>query len=181
MDQEFKFPAGFYWGSATSAYQVEGEVENNDWAEAARQGKVPPAGRACDHYNLYEKDFDIIKSLSQNAHRFSIEWARVEPEEGKFDEAEIEHYRKVLRALRERGIEPFVTLWHFTLPIWFVRKGGFESKKAPFYFSRYCEYVVKNLGQGSGIPKFWITINEPMVFANMGYLDGNWLPLKKWY
>ena len=176
-----KFPEGFLWGSATSAYQVEGGIENNDWAEAARQGKVTPAGRACDHYNRCEEDFDIAKSLSQNAHRFSIEWSRIEPEEGRFDEIEIEHYRKVLKALRERGIEPFVTLWHFTLPIWFAKMGGFENKKAPFYFSRYCEYVVKNLGQGSDAPRFWITINEPMVFANMGYLKGNWLPLEKWY
>jgi beta-glucosidase len=181
MAREIKFPDGFFWGSATSAYQVEGGIDNNDWAEAARQGKVPPAGRACDHYNLYEKDFDIAKALGQNAYHFSIEWARIEPEEGKFDETEIEHYRKVLKALQERGIEPFVTLWHFTLPVWFAHMGGFENKKAPFYFSRYCEYVVKNLGQGSGTPKFWITINEPMVFADLGYLKGNWLPFKKWH
>ncbi|MEK7154440.1 MAG: family 1 glycosylhydrolase, partial [Patescibacteria group bacterium] len=79
-----KFPEGFFWGSATSAYQVEGGIENNDWAQAAKQGKVPPAGRACDHYNRYEEDFDIAKSLGQNAHRFSVEWSRIEPEEGKF-------------------------------------------------------------------------------------------------
>ena len=181
MEGEMKFPAGFYWGSATSAYQVEGGIENNDWAEAARQGKVTPAGRACDHYNRYEEDFDIAKSLGQNAHRFSVEWSRVEPEEGKFDEIEIEHYRKVLKALRERGIEPFVTLWHFTLPIWFAHMGGFENKKAPFYFSRYCEYVVKNLGQGSDAPRFWITINEPSIFALMGFLNGVGPPFKKWY
>ncbi len=174
-----KFPEGFFWGSATSAYQVEGGIENNDWAEAARQGKVPPAGRACDHYNLYEKDFDIAKSLGQNTHRFSIEWARIEPEEGKFDEIEIKHYRKVLKALRERGIEPFVTLWHFTLPVWFARMGGFENKKAPFYFSRYCEYVVKNLEQGSDAPKFWITINEPSVYTYMIFLRGLWPPFHK--
>ena len=178
--RELKFPLGFLWGSATSAYQVEGGIENNNWAEAAREGKVPSAGRACDHYNLYEKDFDIAKSLGQNAHRFSIEWSRIEPEEGKFDDTEIEHYRKVVEALRERGIEPFVTLWHFTLPIWFAKEGGFENKKAPFYFSRYCEYVVRNLGQGSGAPNFWITINEPLVFAGMGYLDGKWPPFKSW-
>src|SRR3989338_1108770 len=148
MDEESKFPDGFLWGSATSSYQVEGGIENNDWAEATRNGKVPLAGRGCDHYNRYEGDFDIAKSLWQNAHRFSIEWARIEPDEGKFDDNAIEHYRKVLAALRDRGLEPFVTLWHFTLPIWFSRMGGFENKKAPFYFARYCEYVVSRLGRG---------------------------------
>ncbi len=179
MGDKLEFPEGFLWGSATSAYQVEGGIENNDWAEAARRGKVPPAGRACDHYNRYEEDFDIAKSLAQNAHRFSIEWSRIEPEEGRFDETEIEHYRKVLKALWERGIEPFVTLWHFTLPVWFAKKGGFENKKAPFYFSRYCGYAVKKLGQGSGAPKFWITINEPSVYAYMGSLRGLWPPFHR--
>jgi len=186
-----KFPEGFFWGSATSAYQVEGGIENNDWASHCRDCQafgckshktpLPCAGRACDHYNLYEKDFGIAKSLSQNAHRFSIEWARIEPEEGKFDETEIEHYRKVLKALQERGIEPFITLWHFTLPVWFAHMGGFENPKSPDFFSRYCEYVVKNLGQGSGAPKFWITMNEPSVYADMGFLNGLWPPFKKWY
>ena len=124
--------------------------------------------------------------MGHNAHRFSIEWARIEPEEGKFDESEIEHYRKVISALRERGIEPFVTLWHFTLPVWFAKMGGFENKKAPFYFSRYCEYVVRKLGKGSGAPKFWLTINEPTTYAQMGYyplkmggLGRSWPPFKK--
>lgn len=173
-----EFPKGFFWGSATSSYQVEGGIENNDWAEAGRQGRVPPAGRACDHYNLYEKDFNIAKSLGQNAHHFSIEWSRIEPEEGKFDESEIEHCRKVIWALRERGIEPFVTLWHFSLPVWFAEKGGFENSRAPFYFSRYCGHVVKKLGQGSGAPRFWVTINEPMVCASQSFLVGKWPPFR---
>ena len=172
---EYRFPEGFFWGSATSAYQVEGGIENNDWALAARQGKIPAAGRAMDHYNRFEEDFDIAKELDQNSHRFSIEWARIEPEEGKFNEKEIEHYRKVIEALRERGIEPFVTLWHFTLPLWFSHLGGFENKRSSFYFSRYCEYVVKNLGKNV---KFWITINEPMVYIGAGYLKGQWPPFK---
>ncbi len=191
MAEESKFPAGFFWGAATSAYQIEGGIENNDWARPtlawpnlsgqalAKAESLPSAGRACDHYNRYEEDFDIAKSLGQNAHRFSIEWSRIEPEEGKFDEAELGHYRKVLGALRERGIEPFVTLWHFTLPLWLARMGGFENKKAPFYFSRYCEHVVKNLGQGIGAPRFWLTINEPTVYATLGFLSGAWPPFKK--
>lgn len=174
--EEYKFPEKFLWGSATSSYQVEGGIENIDWVQAARDGKVPNAGRACNHYNLYEKDFDIAKELNQNAHRFSIEWARIEPEEGRFDDKEIEHYGKVLDALQERGIEPFVTLWHFTLPIWFSKIGGFENKKASFYFSRYCEYVVGRLGDRA---KYWITMNEPMVYATEGYLKGEWPPFSK--
>src|SRR3989344_5924678 len=106
-----KFPEGFLWGSATSSYQVEGGIENNDWAKAAREKKVPPAGLACDHYRKFESDFDIAKSLGHNAHRLSIEWARIEPTEGQFDERELEHYHKVIAALRARGIAPMITLW----------------------------------------------------------------------
>ncbi|TAL49210.1 glycoside hydrolase family 1 protein [Patescibacteria group bacterium] len=171
-----RFPKGFLWGSATSSYQVEGGIENNDWAEAAREGKVPVCGRATDHYNRYESDFDIAKSLGQNAHRLSIEWARIEPEEGRFDEREIEHYRKVLRSLRARNLEPFVTLWHFTLPLWFSKKGGFQNFDAPKLFARYCSYVVEKLGSEA---QYWITINEPLVWASVGYRTGKWPPFKK--
>ena len=180
------FPDNFYWGSATSSYQVEGGIENCDWASQCRNYPrvelksqkpcVPCAGRACDHYNLYEKDFDLIKQLGQNAHRLSIEWSRIEPEEGRFDEKEIEHYRKVLQSLRDRGIEPFVTLWHFTLPLWFAKKGGFENPKAPEIFARYCGYVVERLGD---MAKFWMTMNESMVYASGGYLKGVWPPFNK--
>lgn len=171
-----EFPEDFYWGAATASYQVEGGIENNDWAEAAREGRVPPCGRACDHYNRYEEDFDIAKSLGHNAHRFSIEWARIEPEEGQFDESEIEHYRQVIRALRERGLRPFVTLWHFSLPQWFAETGGFERHDAPKLFARYCQYVTEKLGvELEGVS----TMNEPNVFASNGWLRGTWPPFKR--
>ncbi len=111
------FPRGFYWGAATASYQVEGGIENTDWAKAAREGRVPPCGQACDHYHRYESDFDLAKDLGHNAHRFSVEWARIEPEEGKFNHEAIAHYREVLKALHARKITPFITLWHFTLPL----------------------------------------------------------------
>ena len=170
------FPPGFYWGAASAAYQVEGGIENTDWAKAAREGRVPVAGSACDHYNRYEEDFDIAKLLGHNAHRFGIEWARIEPEAGKFDETEIEHYRTVLKALRARGIEPFITLWHFTQPLWFSESGGFERKDSPEIFARYCAYVVEKLGD---LCTHFSTMNEPLVFASNGWLRGTWPPFKR--
>lgn len=170
MEKILKFPEGFLWGTATSAYQVEGGIENNDWA------KDFPAGRACDHYNLYEKDFDLLKSLNQNAYRFSIEWSRIEPEEGKFDEKEIEHYKKVILALKERGVIPFLTLHHFTNPLWFAKKGGWENKKSVEYFCRFVEKIMSNF---RGLVEFWMTFNEPQVLIDQGYLLGEWPPFKK--
>lgn len=170
------FPEGFLWGAATASYQVEGGIENCDWARAAREGKVPPCGRACDHYHRYEADFDIAKSLGHNCHRISIEWARIEPEEGKFDEKEVEHYAKVIAALRARHLKPFITLWHFTLPQWFADKGGFEHPKAPEIFARYCGYVARKFGNDS---RHFATMNEPIVFASNGWLRGTWPPFRR--
>jgi beta-glucosidase len=173
---EKKFPEGFYWGAATASYQVEGGIENCDWAQAARDGKVPECGIACDHYNRYEQDFDMAKSLGHNCHRISIEWSRIEPEEGKFDETEIQHYLQVLAALRERRLKPFITVWHFTLPQWFADKGGFEHPDSPRIFARYCGYVAKKLGNDC---RHFATINEPMVYASGGWLRGEWPPFKR--
>ena len=170
------FPEGFYWGAATASYQVEGGIENCDWAKAAREGKVPVCGEACDHYNRYEADFDIAKELGHNCHRISIEWARIEPEEGKFDEREIGHYLAVLAALRERRLKPFITMWHFTLPQWFADKGGFENPEAPEIFARYCAFVAKKLGNDC---RHFATMNEPTVFASLGWIASPWPPFKK--
>ncbi len=171
-----KFPDHFWWGAATASYQVEGCNENTDWAKAAKEGRVPLAGRLADHYHRYEEDFDIAKKLGHNAHRFSIEWARIEPQEGIFDEKEIEHYRKVLQALKKRGITPLVTLWHFTLPLWFSESGGFERKDAPVIFARYCAFVVRELGD---LCEHYATMNEPNVFGSNGWLRGSWPPFKR--
>ena len=175
MEQK-KFPDEFLWGAATSSFQVEGGIENMDWADAAAKGLVPKLGRSADHYHRYESDFDIAKSLGHNAHRFSIEWARIEPEDGQFDLKEIEHYRAVLKALQERNIKPFITIWHFTLPLWFARTGGFERSDAPEKFARYCAFVTKHLSDLCGD---FSTINEPNVFASHGWLYGAWPPFKR--
>lgn len=171
------FPKDFFWGAGSSAFQVEGDTPPTDWTQAAEEGRVPNIGKACEHYTRFREDFDLAKSLGHNAHRFSIEWARIEPEEGVFDEKEIEHYREVLRALRERGMEPFVTLYHFTLPLWFSESGGWKRKDAPEIFARYCAYVVKHL---SGLSRYFYTINEPNNLYNSGYLRGKWPPHKKY-
>lgn len=177
MKTTLRFPEKFLWGAATSSFQVEGDIENMDWAQAAREGKVPVIGKACDHYNRFEQDFDIAHSLGHNCHRLSIEWARIEPEEGKFDAKEIDHYRRVLQALAVRNMKPFITLWHFTLPLWLSEKGGFENPKSAEFFARYCAHVVEQLGD---LCSEYSTINEAMPFASNGWLRGTWPPFKKW-
>ena len=167
MKKILRFPEGFLWGTATSAYQVEGGIENSDWSEGF------PAGRACDHYNLYEKDFDLIKKLNQTAFRLSIEWSRIEPEEGKFNEKEIEHYRKVLSALKSRNIKVMVTLHHFTNPAWLAEIGGWENPEIVFYFSRFARRIFIEYFD---FVDFWITINEPLIYTSKSYLEGTWPP-----
>lgn len=175
MKEALQFPDGFLWGAATASFQVEGGIHNCDWADAARSGRVVPAGSATDHYNRYEEDFKIAKSLGHNCHRISIEWSRIEPEEGQFDLEEIEHYKKVLQSMHENGLVPFITLWHFTLPIWFSKRGGFARKENIGFFVRYCEFVVSHL---KPYCKNFATINEPMVYSTMGYMWGQWPPFE---
>ncbi|MBY0538317.1 family 1 glycosylhydrolase [Patescibacteria group bacterium] len=170
------FPEGFYWGSATASYQVEGGIENTDWAQAAREGRVPECGVACEHFTRYEADFDLAKELGHTAHRLSVEWARIEPVPGEFDSQAIAHYRRVLEALHARKLKPYVTIWHFTQPLWFSEKGGFEQKNAPQIFARYSAHVVRELGD---LCDHFSTMNEPNVFASNGWLRGSWPPFKR--
>lgn len=184
----YKFPENFKWGSATSAHQIEGD-NNNDWTEwemsssrieqLKKEGKNPKdfiSGKADDSFNRYEEDFDIAKKLNQNIHRFSIEWSRIEPEEGRFDSNAMQHYQKVVKALRDRGIEPMITLWHFTNPVWFAKKGSFLNLNSPKYFTRYVKYVVEHLPD----VKLWITFNEATtVYSGFSYLKGLWPPQYK--
>ncbi|MCM8792022.1 MAG: glycoside hydrolase family 1 protein [Candidatus Omnitrophica bacterium] len=171
-----EFPKGFWWGSSTSSYQVEGDNFYSDWWHYEKKHGLEPSGKCCRHYDLYKEDFDLAKSLNHNAHRFSIEWARVEPREGFLDFNQIEHYRDVVISLRERNLEPLVTLNHFTLPLWFAQKGGWLNKEAIDYFLRYVEKIVQELASSV---RFWITINEPMVYIYQGYFKGIWPPQKR--
>jgi beta-glucosidase len=172
---EKNFPESFYWGAATASYQVEGGIDNTDWAAAAEAGRVPVCGVACDHYHRYEADFDLAQSLGHTAHRLSIEWARIEPREGEFDHEAVAHYRQVLTALLARDITPFVTIWHFTLPQWFAESGGFERQDSPQIFARYAKFVADQLGD---LCNEFTTINEPGVYATHAYLYGSRPPFK---
>lgn len=188
MKMKIEFPRNFLWGTGTAAHQFEGGNRNqwSEWEESPDRishlmamGLDPKdyiSGRACDHYNRFETDFDLAKGLSNNAHRFSIEWSRVEPKENIIDVKQIEHYRRVIKALKARGMEPFVTLWHWTVPIWFADKGGFENRRNIVYFTRFCERMAKEFGNDV---RFWITINEPTVYAGMSYYTGIFPPQQR--
>lgn len=172
-----EFPKDFFWGAATSAYQVEGDNALSDWWEwEKRVGVKEPSGQACRHYELFRKDFDIAQYLHHTAHRFSVEWSRIEPEEGKFLEQEIRHYIEVACALRERGIEPVVTLHHFTNPLWLARAGGWNNRDSITFFVRYVERIVDALAPHV---RFWVTINEPMVYVYHAYVIGAWPPQER--
>jgi len=171
-----QFPDNFYWGAATSSYQVEGNNTNADWWEwEVRVGKEK-SGAACRHYEFFEQDFDTVKSLNHNAHRLSIEWSRIEPQEGVFSDEAILHYINVIKALRRRGIEPMVTLHHFTNPAWFSNSGGWTDQRCVKRFVRYSEFVVRALARGV---HFWFTINEPTVYFSHAYFWGMWPPQER--
>ena len=158
------FPKGFLIGAATAAHQVEGNNTNSDyWLQEhmPHSSFTEPSGIACDHYNRYEDDIKLLADAGLNAYRFSVEWARIEPEEGRFDENAVAHYRDVIRCCRSNGVEPIVTLHHFTSPAWLIRKGGWEADGTVEYFRRYASYIAESLGSDLS---YICTINE----ANMG-------------
>ena len=158
------FEKDFLIGAATAAHQVEGgNIHSDYWAQEhmVHTDFLEPSGDTVDHYNRYGEDIRLMADAGLNAYRFSIEWARIEPQEGCFDEAQIDHYRKVIHCCKENGIEPIVTLLHFTSPKWLISKGGWESDETPGYFARYTRYVMEQLGSEL---HYVCTINE----ANMG-------------
>ncbi len=170
------FPKNFLWGVAHSSHQVEGNNKNNDWHEWEQKGKTKDfSGLACDSWNKFPEDHDLAQKLGCNAFRLSLEWSRIEPEEGKFNQKAIDHYRKVLQDLKARNIKTVVTLWHWTLPLWFSKKYGWHHKDSVEIFARYCEKVVGELG---GEIDFLLTTNEPLMTFGKGYLLGDFPPGK---
>lgn len=176
------FPPGFVWGTSTAAHQVEGRNFNNDWWQweqmpgSIRNGDS--ARVACDWSGgRYEKDFDRARDLGTKAHRLSIEWSRLEPREGEWDAGAVDFYRRMLQGLRSRGIEPFVTLLHFTHPIWFMNRGGWLDDSSPNLFRSFVARAVRAFDD---LATFWVTINEPNLYMVLNYVlkgrppgDGN--------
>jgi beta-glucosidase len=181
-DFSMTFPAGYLWGTATSAHQVEGENTNNSWYawETSGPGHIfenQQSGLACEWWNgRYAEDFDRAVEMHNNALRLSIEWSRIEPEPGVFDHDALARYGQMIGALRERGLEPMVTLHHFCNPLWLEKDGGWTQPGVVARFEGYVRHVIDALGDQVTM---WCTINEPMVYATLGYLLGRFPPGKR--
>ena len=171
-----RFPDGFLRGTATAAHQIEGGNWNNDWwawEHAEGTPCVEPSGDCCDSWNRWSEDVELVASLGLGTYRFSIEWSRIEPEEGEWSAAAIAHYRAVCEALLARGISPTVTFHHFTTPRWVVAAGGWEAPSTADRFARFCSRAAGELGDVIGRA---CTLNEPNVVATMGWLVGIFPP-----
>ncbi len=182
MNRKRIYPEGFLWGTATSSHQVEGGSTRNNWTafEDAKDAGGRPritggqrSGRACEHWERYREDIRLMTDIGLNAYRFSVEWSKIEPEEGVFDGEVLKHYEGLVDALLASGITPMITLHHFTNPLWFENRGGFLSEDSPDVFARFARVVYKRLSDR--VP-LWCTINEPAVFAVNGYFTGEFPP-----
>lgn len=201
-----QFPKNFLWGASTASHQVEGGNHNQwsvwelqvaqeqaktaeaqlgwlpNWQEIKKEAEKPEnyiSGKGVEHYKRYKEDFKIVKELNLNSFRFGIEWSRLEPEEGKWDPAEVDHYKKYIRELKAQGIEPMLNIWHWTLPVWFTDRGGFTKRENLKYWDRFIQKVAEEFApQVRNI----ITLNEPNVYASHSYIMGWWPPQEKsWF
>ena len=155
-----QFPAGFLWGTATAAHQVEGNNTNSDfWVMEHLPGTVfaEPSGDAIDHYHRYPQDVALLAELGFNSYRFSVEWARVEPEDGRFSIAALDHYRRMCETCLAHGLKPVVTYHHFTSPRWLIGQGGWQNMDTAAKFGRYAQKVTAHLGD---LIEAVCTINE---------------------
>jgi beta-glucosidase len=172
-----RFPRGFLWGAATSAHQTEGQNRNTDWWQSEQAGLVPyRSGDACDSWNRWREDLRLLQDLNLNAYRMSVEWARIEPSPGHFDQAALDHYREIVETLRRANVEPIVTLHHFSNPLWLSERGGWLNRSVVDRFAHYTEHVASAL---KDIVRWWVTINEPTVFGLFGYISGAWPPHRR--
>jgi beta-glucosidase len=174
----YHFPKGFLWGTATASHQVEGNNTNNNWHAWEEAGHtVQKSGLAADWWGgRWREDFDRAAETGQNAHRFSLEWSRIQPTPDTWDEDAIEKYRAMLRGLRERNMTALVSLHHFTDPLWVAERGGWETQEIVPLFEKYVRKVVDALKE---YVTLWCTINEPNVYALSGYVAGAFPPGKK--
>ncbi|MFZ5470030.1 MAG: glycoside hydrolase family 1 protein [Myxococcota bacterium] len=177
-------PPGFLLGAATSSHQVEGNNTNDwtEWEKGSFEDGSPHihdqsvSGAATDSYNRFDEDLALLKTLGANTYRFSVEWSRLEPKENQWREDVANRYLEWTLKLRQAGIEPMVTLHHFTLPTWVAEQGGWENEQTLFRFTSFVFKVATKLGAQVDL---WCTVNEPNVYAVQGYIDGIWPPGKK--
>lgn len=203
MADKKNFPKDFLWGASTAAHQVEGG-NRNQWTvwELAHAGRLAAkarkeyghlqiwpdikkaaedplnyvSGNGVDHYNRFEEDFDILNRLNLNAFRFGIEWSRLEPEEGRWDEREFQHYKDYIKGLKMRGIKPILNIWHWTQPFWFEERGGFSRSRNLKYWHRLIKKISSEFADEID---YILTINEPNVYSLASYLAGEWPPQKR--
>ena len=193
----------FYWGASTASHQVEGGNYNQwteweksnasrlasvaesqfsylkNWKDIQKQATNPEnyiSGNGVDHYNLFKEDFDLAKKINLNSLRFSIEWSRIEPKEGQWDQGALDHYKKYIHEMKKRGLEPFLNIWHWTEPVWFSEAGGFSKRKNLKYFNRFTKKIAVELLTEVN---FILILNEPLVYGTMSYLSGQWPPNTK--
>jgi beta-glucosidase len=201
--EEPVFPHDFLWGVSTSAHQVEGGTYNQwsvwelehavelaksahktyshlpNWENIKDQAENPEnyiSGRGVDHYNQYKTDFAIARSLNATAFRFGMEWSRIEPEEGVWDLSAIEHYRDYIKQLKAQGLEPFLNIWHWTVPVWFEKKGGLTKRANLRYVERFVDKLAQEYIHEI---KYIITLNEPNTYAANSFANGKWTPQLK--
>lgn len=201
-----QFPPNFYWGASTASHQVEGGNHNQwsvweleqatdlaqtaaerlswlpGWEDIKKRAETPDnyvSGKGVAHYKTYKEDFSIARKLNLNAFRFGIEWARLEPEEGKWNEKEVQHYRDYIKELRKKGLEPFLNIWHWTMPTWFTDKGGFTKRENLKHFERFVQKITDEYAEDLN---YIITLNEPNVYASFSYGNGLWPPQERnWF